>query len=105
MGIRIISLLIRICTGIKVEDVTSGFRAVSRHYIEVFASDYPQDYPEPESIVSASVSGAIVKEVPVTMREREAGKSSIANWKSVYYMIKVCLAIMLRKVSGKNKGE
>ncbi len=102
-GIRILSWLIHFCTGIRIIDSTSGFRAVNRHYIEVFSKYYPQDYPEPESIVFAAMHGAQITETPVVMREREAGKSSIVLWKSAYYMIKVCLAIVLCKMAGKRK--
>lgn len=99
LGIRVLSTLIWMCTGKKVYDVTSGFRAVNRDYIKMYAQDYPTDYPEPEAIVQASVSGARIAEIPVIMKEREAGTSSIRAWKSAYYMIKVSLAIVLRRIS------
>jgi hypothetical protein len=95
LGIRFLSTLIRICCGTKVHDVTSGFWAVNRTYIGKFANDYPVDYPEPETIVSASLAGAGIVEVPVVMKERENGISSISAWKSIYYMIKVSLSIVL----------
>ncbi len=95
MGIRFLSGLIRFVSGTKVKDVTSGFRAVNRHYIEVFAESYPDDYPEPEVIVISSLSGAEIREIPVKMRERTDGVSSINMKKSVYYMIKVSLAIII----------
>lgn len=69
VGIKILSVLIRICCGIKVYDVTSGFRAVNRKYINMYANDYPTDYPE--AIVQASLDGARIIEVPVIMKERE----------------------------------
>lgn len=98
-GINFLSRLIRICTGIRVKDVTSGFRAVNRKFIKVYAADYPQDYPEPEAIVAGVMNGGRIKEVPVVMRERISGTSSINLWKSVYYMVKVSLAIIVCRIS------
>jgi hypothetical protein len=98
-GIKFLSLLIRLVCGTKVSDVTSGFRAVNREYIRLYASNYPADYPEPEAIVFGATHGARIKEVPVVMKERQGGKSSIYAWKSVYYMLKVSLAIIICRVS------
>lgn len=98
-GIKILSGLIFLCTGRKIKDVTSGFRAVNRKFIEIYAENYPNDYPEPEAIVSAVMHGGIIKEYPVIMRERENGSSSINFIKSVYYMIKVTLAILICRIS------
>lgn len=104
LGINFLSSLIKICCGTKVLDVTSGFRAVNRTYICGYAKDYPVDYPEPEAIVKASLTGARIKEVPVIMKERESGTSSISPLKSVYYMIKVSLAIVVCRLTHK-KGR
>ena len=99
IGIRILSMLIRLMCGAKVKDVTSGFRAVNRRFIELFAENYPDDYPEPEVIVTAKLYGAVIKELPVIMRERTTGKSSINLKRSIYYMIKVSLAIIICRIS------
>ena len=99
IGIRILSMLIRLMCGAKVKDVTSGFRAVNRRFIELFAENYPDDYPEPEVIVTAKLYGAVIKELPVVMRERTTGKSSINLKRSIYYMIKVGLAIIICRIS------
>ena len=99
IGIRILSMLIRLMCGAKVKDVTSGFRAVNRRFIELFAENYPDDYPEPEVIVTARLYGAVIKELPVVMRERTTGKSSINLKRSIYYMIKVSLAIIICRIS------
>jgi len=99
LGIRLLSSFIWLCTGVKVKDVTSGFRAVNKRFIQVFAEDYSKDYPEPEAIVTAKMYGGRIKEMPVVMKEREAGSSSITLWKSVYYMIKVTLAIFVKRLS------
>ena len=96
-GIRFLSRLIKICCGVQVRDVTSGFRAVNRKMIEVFADEYAQDYPEPEAIITAAMHGARFEEVPVIMNERQGGQSSISQLKSVYYMTKVSMAIVLRR--------
>lgn len=98
-GIRILSSLIKICTGVKVKDVTSGFRAVNKRFIQIYSNDYSNDYPEPEAIVSAVMYGGRIAEVPVIMNERQGGASSIRFWNSVYYMIKVTLAIVIRRIS------
>ena len=99
IGIRILSVLIRLMCGAKVKDVTSGFRAVNRRFIELFAENYPDDYPEPEVIVTTKLYGALIKELPVVMRERTTGKSSINLKRSIYYMIKVSLAIIICRIS------
>lgn len=105
MGIRFLSGLIHVCCKTKVYDVTSGYRAISREYIQMYAEDYPDDYPEPEAIIMASLNGARIKEVPVEMKARTTGRSSIYSWKSAYYMIKVSLAIVLRRISTKKRKK
>ncbi len=99
MGINFISVLIKICTGKKIYDVTSGFRMVNKKYIRHYATNYPSDYPEPEAIVMAIMNGAKIIEVPVIMKERSEGTSSIHSWKSLYYMIKVSLAVIICRIS------
>ena len=99
IGINFLSALIHLCCFIKVKDVTSGFRAVNRRFINIYAADYPTDYPEPEAIVAALMYCGKVKEVPVVMKERENGTSSIRLWQSVYYMLKVTLAIIICRIS------
>ncbi|MDD7770237.1 glycosyltransferase family 2 protein [Suipraeoptans intestinalis] len=98
MGIKFFSVLIRLLTGSTITDPTSGLRMVGRNVIEIFAKDYPKDYPEPESVVAVLGKRLIVKEIPVIMHEREGGVSSISPKKSIYYMIKVTLAILIEKI-------
>lgn len=98
-GIHFLSGLIWFCTGKRIKDVTSGYRAVNRKFIEIYAENYPSDYPEPEAIVAAVMHKGIIKEIPVVMQERQSGTSSIHAWKSVYYMIKVTLAIVICRIS------
>lgn len=101
LGINFLSRLIRLCCGIQIKDVTSGFRAADRRVIELFAKNYAQDYPEPESLVTCAISGLRISEVPVVMAERSGGTSSITSLKSIYYMLKVSAAIILRREAGK----
>ena len=100
-GINFLSGLIKLVSGAKVKDVTSGFRVVNKKYIEFFSKEYADDYPEPEAIVAVTLSGGKVVEAPVVMYEREGGVSSISPFKSVYYMIKVTLAILLYRMNFK----
>jgi len=104
-GIGFLSRMIRLCTGVKIYDVTSGYRAVNKKYIEYFAKHYAQDFPEPESIVDAVRNKAKIVEVPVIMHERKEGKSSIGTLKSIYYMIKVSLSILLHRIITPYKGD
>lgn len=99
MGINILSGLIRLTTGRRIMDVTSGYRAVNKMFIEIYSKDYPTDYPEPEAVVSAIMHLGRVREVPVRMRAREGGISSITFKKSIYYMVKVTLAILICRMS------
>ncbi|MED4889242.1 glycosyltransferase family 2 protein [Lysinibacillus fusiformis] len=98
MGIWYLKHLINILTGLKITDPTSGYRACNKEVIQIFASNYPKDYPEPESIMYIKRKGLIVSEVPVIMNEREGGESSINFNRSIYYMIKVSLAIVFDKI-------
>lgn len=101
MGILFLSKIIKLTTGKKIYDVTSGLRAVNRKLIKLYADEYPVDYPEPEAIVRAAMEGYCIKEIPVCMKEREHGESSIHFRSSVYYMIKVSLAIFLCRFANK----
>lgn len=95
VGIHIISFFIKLVTKKKLYDVTSGFRAANKKIIKIFAEDYPQEYPEPITNARLIKSGYKVEEVAVNMRERTGGKSSIHTWKNIYYMINVCLMILI----------
>ena len=101
MGINLLSGIIKICTGVKIYDVTSGYRACNKKLISYFANNYPVDYPEPDSLVQVLKMKYKVREIPVVMHERKTGKSSINGFKSVYYMIKVILAIIIADISTK----
>jgi glycosyltransferase involved in cell wall biosynthesis len=95
VGISLLSKVISMIVGQKITDPTSGFRAVRRKAIKLFAADYPQDYPEPEALVLLSRSSLKMKEVPVEMNQRYSGVSSITKIRSIYYMVKVLLAVFV----------
>ena len=98
-GIKYFTVLIKILTGKKITDPTSGMRMVGRDIIEYFAEEYPKDYPEPETAVTIVKKGWSVEEIPVVMKERQAGTSSISPKRSIYYMIKVSLACIMAAIS------
>ena len=100
VGIKLISFEIRLFTHVKITDPTSGFRAVDKNLIRLFASEYPIEYPEPISNVVLLKKKFLLKEVPVKMKERKKGNSSIHSWKSVYYMINVYVSIILVGIRG-----
>ena len=100
-GIKILKVLIRLCSGVTIYDATSGFRAVSRPLIQLFAADYAQDYPEPEAILTAALQGFRIGENPVVMRERQGGQSSIRAFSSAYYMLKVSLSLLICRLRGR----
>ena len=95
IGIKYFTVLIQMLTGQKITDPTSGLRMINRDVMKIFAYDYPKDYPEPESVVAILRRKKKVAELPVIMKAREGGVSSISPKKSVYYMIKVTLAILI----------
>ena len=105
IGIHFFAYLISFLTGYKVTDPTSGFRAFNRKVIHIFAGEYPHDFPEPESIMVARFYDKRVKEVPVQMRKREAGHSSIRYMTTLYYMLKVTSAILFNRIKQKQAGR
>jgi glycosyltransferase involved in cell wall biosynthesis len=98
IGIKFFEYLNSVLIGQKITDNTSGFRAYSRDAFSLLARDYPDDYPEPEAIILLGRSGFRIKEVAVIMKERTGGESSITSLKSIYYMIKVTLAIFITAI-------
>lgn len=95
LGIRIFSVVNSLAIGQRITDNTSGFRAYNRRTIAYLQNHYPSDYPEPEAVVLLGKKKFRIREVPVKMRERAGGKSTITAMRSVYYMIKVLLAIFI----------
>ncbi len=95
VGIRLFSLVVSLITRQRVTDPTSGFRMTNRRGIELFARDYPHDYPEVEAILMMHAHRLRSCEVPVLMRPRITGESAISSTQSVYYMVKVLLAVFV----------
>ena len=95
VGIRILARTVSLLTGQRVTDTTSGFQVLDRKAIELFAADYPHDYPEVEAALMLHKHRLRLSELPVRMRERTAGRSSIRGVRTVYYMAKVMLAILI----------
>ena len=98
MGIKFFSGLIKVLTGQTITDPTSGLRMIGRNVMGIFSEDYPRDYPEPESIVAVLRKNMKIEEIPVVMLERKGGVSSISPKKSIYYMVKVTLAILIERI-------
>jgi hypothetical protein len=93
LGINFLKNWIRLFTGFTVNDNTSGFRLFDKNVLAYVANHYPDEYPEPESLIMFSKLGYRIKEVAVEMKERQGGESSIKAFNQLYYMIKVSLAI------------
>ncbi len=94
-GIHVFAFLLSRIVGQRVSDPTSGFRLYNRRAIELFARDYPHDYPEVEAVLMLHFHRLRMRETPVRMYERGGGRSSIRSGKSAYYMIKVLLAMFV----------
>ena len=94
-GMRVLAALVSVLARQRFTDTTSGFRALNRRAIALFAADYPHDYPEVEAVLMATRNRLRLVEVPVTMRRREAGHSSITAARSFYYMAKVTIALLI----------
>ena len=105
LGIKILSNLIRILTGVNIKDVTSGYRAGNRRIIEQFVDRYPSQYPEPESYMYLIAKNCRIEEVGVKMFERETGKSSISIINSASYMINVSLSIIIASLLNKEESS
>ncbi len=105
MGITYFTRLIKLLTHKRITDPTSGLRMVNSKVINMFAENYPGDYPEPESVVHILKMGMKVVEIPVVMRARQGGRSSIRFFSSIYYMIKVTIAIIAEYFNKSEKKE
>ena len=98
-----LSLILRLCAGVRATDPTSGFRVFGPRAIALFQRTFPYDYPEPESLSLARLHGLRIVEVPVTMRERQGGQSSIRGLLGGWYMLKATAAIVLDVVRTRRK--
>jgi glycosyltransferase involved in cell wall biosynthesis len=94
-GIRWLSFLLRCFGGLRIADPTSGLRAFGGRAIALLSRVYPHGYPEPESNLLLGRAGLRVKEVPVAMRARDGGRSSLRGWSTVYYPVKVSFALLV----------
>jgi hypothetical protein len=103
LGTALLSWIVARLTGLTVRDTTSGFRAADRRAIEACAARYPADYPEVEALVYLCRQGLSVVEVPVEMRERRGGRSSITPRRAVYYMAKVSVASAIGALRGRER--
>ena len=95
LGIKVFEIVNSVLIRQRITDNTSGFRAYNRKAIEFLERNYPMDYPEPEAVLILGKNGFRLKEVSVLMRERAGGRSSISGIESLYYMIKVLLALVV----------
>jgi glycosyltransferase involved in cell wall biosynthesis len=101
VGKSLLSRWIDALIGGGITDTTSGFRALNRRALALFCEHYPEDYPEPEALVLLHRRGLRVAEVPVHMRERQGGHSSIRPLGALYYMVKVALAVAIDRLRPK----
>lgn len=98
LGSKWLKILLRLVIGRNTTDPTSGYRLYGSRALRLFAQSYPHDYPEPEALVLAKNAGLRTVEVPVVMRERQGGESSIKRLQAPYYLLKVTLAVLLAYV-------
>lgn len=103
-GIVVFAKLVSFLTRQTVTDTTSGLRAADRRTVRLFADHYPHDYPEVEAIILAHRGSLRITEVAVDMRHRDSGRSSITPIRSLYYMVKVTLAVLVQFM-GRNPLE
>jgi glycosyltransferase involved in cell wall biosynthesis len=104
-GSRYLSWFLRLRCGARITDPTSGFRVCGRRAVELFGRHYPSDYPEPEAIALATRRGLRIEEIPVAMRSRQHGASSIGTVRTIYYLIKVSLALLLLPAERRRNPE
>ena len=103
LGIRFLSGTIKLFSGKRIYDPTSGFRAANRKVIKEFANHYPLEYPEPVSNFAILKNNQYrIKEVPVKMNKRTTGKSSIHSWKNIYAALNVFLSIIILSLGRNN---
>jgi hypothetical protein len=98
IGIKLFAAIVSAIVGQRLTDTTSGFQVVNRDVLAFYAQEYPQDYPEVESLVLAYRAGFRIREVPTTFRHRQTGRSSITSARAFYYVFKVLLAVFLNLI-------
>lgn len=105
IGIKYFKWFNKQLTGVTVHDSTSGYRALNRKALRLVSEYYPDEYPEPEAIILYALNSLKISEVPVKMRERQGGESSIRAFKTIYYMIKVTLSTVFLYLSIRTKSN
>ena len=105
LGINYFKFLNKFLVKKTITDNTSGFRAINNKALKEVCNYYPDEYPEPEAVILFSLNNLRIKEIPVVMRERIGGQSSISSFKSIYYMVKVSLAIIFIYLRLKLNGK
>jgi len=105
IGINYFKFVNKLLIGNRITDSTSGFRAINKKALEIVCEYYPDDYPEPEALILYSLNNLKIGEIPVVMKERSGGVSSIRSYKSIYYMVKVTLAMLFIYVNLKFNGK
>jgi glycosyltransferase involved in cell wall biosynthesis len=103
LGMKILARLVSRGTGLTLTDTTSGFRAVGHRGIELFAREYPTDYPEVETLMLARQHGLRLQEIGVCMRPRTSGESSISGARSLYYMVRVVTVLLVDSIGRKDR--
>lgn len=99
LGSGLIAWALKVCfRGVRVTDPTSGMRLLDRKAMALFADHYPADFPEPVSLAWALQAGLSLGEVPVQMRSREHGQSSITGLKTLSYMVRVLVRVGLARL-------
>lgn len=102
VGIAILSVISALI-GTRTTDPTSGYWGINRRALDILAHSFPDDYPETEAMLIAAAAGCRIVEVPVIMRERRTGRSSIGALYSGFYMVKVILALLILHVRPREK--
>lgn len=105
LGIRWFCFLLRVVSGLHVTDPTSGFWAANQRAARLLLEEYSSDYPEVDSLLYLSRKGYTVHEVPVVMRPRMGGRSSITGMRALYYMVKVTIALVVGRLRSRGKRE
>ncbi len=100
VGMKLLESIVSWRAGARFTDTTSGFRAMNRRALALFAVHYPTDYPEVESILLARHHGLSVVEVPVKMEPRRHGRSSIRGFRSLYFMVRITIGLLLGVMGG-----
>lgn len=95
IGIRIFSAIVSLLAKQRISDPTSGYRCLTAEAAAFGAHSHPFDFPEVEGVVNFARGGFKVTEVPVIIRERTSGRSTIRGRRAAYYALKVLIALFI----------